>query len=225
MALFSVSLFGGDLLNISGSIDVALNAGVNVLHIDIMDGHATPDFGFNINAAKTIAALYAVDVDAHLMVKKPEEFIGRFAGSKLNHITLQAEECDDIYESLMAIKSIGIKAGLAIAPNTRVSEVKEYIPYCDEIIVMTVVPGEGGGRIHENAIGKISELKITSKALDTEFLIAVDGSMNIERAGRCIGEGADKIIAGTAFFSAKDRTEFAEIIKKLRIEQKNDTGV
>ena len=215
MALFSVSLFGGNLLDISGSIDTAINAGADALHIDIMDGYLTPDFGFNIGTAKTIAASYDIEVDVHLMVKKPDEFLGRFCDPNFNCITVQAEECKDVCGCLRTIKSFGIKSGLAIAPNTAASEVKEYIPLCDEMIVMTVVPGEGGGRIKANAIDKIFEIRSAANAVGSNIHIAVDGSMNVDRANRCVELGADKIIVGTAFYSAKDRTGFGKMIKGL----------
>lgn len=210
---FSPSLLGGNLLDIGSSVRLARNAGADRLHIDIMDGHFAPDFGFNVKSVREICALSVLPVDVHLMTLEPDKFIQRFTQLDIGCLIVHLEALEDIERSLSRIRAAGKYAGLAISPETRAEDVKPWLPFCDEVVVMTVPPGRGGEPVDEACIQKVKTVRYMTK----ELHISVDGGMNLMWACRCVENGADKIVAGTAFFSAEAPASFCAAIHGMHI--------
>lgn len=214
MVRFSPSLFGGDLLDIAGSIRIAREAGVDCLHMDIMDGHFADDFGFNMRSVYEVHRLSGLPVDVHLMTAEPEPWIDRFAEEGICCLYIHPEAAGDTAVRLSHIRALGRRAGLAISPATQPEEVAAHFPLCDEILVMTVKPGDGGGTFHEACIDKIRTIRDMARQAGYSLQIAVDGGIDLARARKCIASGADKIIAGTAFFRSEDPRQFCRAIKE-----------
>jgi ribulose-phosphate 3-epimerase len=152
-------------------------------------------------------------VDVHLMVMEPDGFIDRFAAEDIGCLYIHSEAAGDTFACLRQISKLGRRAGLAVSPETKPEEVAKYFAFCDEILVMTVKPGDGGGTVNEACIDKIKTIRELSREAGHPLSIAVDGGIDLPRARRCIANGADKIIAGTAFFRSTDPKQFCSTIK------------
>jgi ribulose-phosphate 3-epimerase len=181
--------------------------------MDIMDGHFAPDFGFNVRSVREARALSGLPVDVHLMVMEPDGFIDRFAAEDISCLFIHPEAAGDTFACLRHIRRLGRHAGLAVSPETKPEEVTRYFAFCDEILVMTVKPGDGGGTVDEACIDKIKTIRDISNEAGYPLSIAVDGGIDLTRARRCVTNGADKIIAGTAFFRSIDPKQFCRAIK------------
>jgi ribulose-phosphate 3-epimerase len=215
MAGFSPSLFAGRLLDVGGSIGLAEKARADFLHMDIMDGHFAEDFGFGVKTVREARACSAIPIDIHLMVNDPEKFIDRFAAEGVNCLFFHTEAAKDNIGSLKRIKRFGVSAGIAISPETEPQTIGDYIPYCDEVLVMTVKPGCGGAAPDEKCIRKIKVLAEMAKGMGKALVISADGGIDLRLAGLCAANGADKIVIGTAFYRSPDPAAFGRQIRDL----------
>ena len=202
---FSPSLRGGDLLALGESAEAAVRAGAESLHIDIMDGHFAKDYGFNLQTIETLAKTAPIPLDVHMMVFDIDTLIAPFLSAPIRTLWFHPETAKDAKAILREIKRSGKKAGIALAPNVSLFDIAPLMTRVDEILVLTVTPGEGGGAFHAGAVEKIGALKDMTEKIHRSVTISVDGGLNVVRARTCVLKGADKIIMGNAFFSAKDR--------------------
>ncbi len=199
------------MLNIAQSVRTAQAAGVDSLHIDIMDGCFAEDFGFNIKSVRGVRALTPIPIDVHLMVSAPERFVVRFAAEDISCLYIHSEAAEDTAALLRRIRAMGRRAGLAISPETPPDAVAQWLPLCDEVLVMTVAPGCGGAAPDKTCIDKIRVIRQMAGA--EPLIINVDGGINMEWARKCVENGASKIVAGTAFFGSDDPAKFCKEIK------------
>lgn len=200
------SKLGEDVLNLQ-------KYGADIIHIDVMDGHFVPNITFGMPIIKSIRPLTSLPFDVHLMIDNPECFIDDFKNAGADSITVHYETDKNIDRTINYIKSLGLKAGIALNPGTPVAAVKDLITEVDMILVMTVNPGYGNQKYIRYTSKKIKEVKELSMKYNDKLHIEVDGGINENTISEAVKNGADIIVAGSKVF--KDG-KIKENIEKLR---------
>ena len=214
MAKLSLSLFAADILQMNEVLQQTKRSEITSFHVDIMDGHFVPLFGLNPVWLKQIKKVYSIDQDFHFMAYMTKEMLEPYFSLEPVGITihLEAGKKKENLEILQQIKEKGIRAGIAISPESEWEEIKPYLDEAEEILVMSTVPGREGSVFIESTYEKIRCIKhlITEQKRNT--MLSVDGGLNLERALDCIRNGADRIIMGRAFFGSNQKKELVKEI-------------
>ncbi len=176
---------------------------VEWLHLDVMDGIFVPNISFGIPVVKAIRKVTELFLDVHLMIVQPERYINQFAEAGADLIYVHVEATPHIHRAIQQIKSLGLKAGVALNPGTPLEQINEVLPFVDVVLIMSVNPGFGGQKFIPTSLSKISRLRELVDREDYNVLIAVDGGVNIENAGELVKAGTDVLIAGSAIFQEK----------------------
>ena len=210
----SASILSADFCNLGKDIERAESAGCKYIHFDVMDGVFVPNISYGIPILKAVSKIVNGTLDVHLMIIDPIKYVKDFADNGADIITFHSESESDINETINAIHSCGKKAGLAIKPNTPVSDVEQYLDKIDMLLVMTVEPGFGGQGFISETLDKISEARkiIISRGLDVP--IQVDGGINAETAELVKNAGAEILVAGSYLFGAADMEGAVEKLVK-----------
>ena len=182
------------------------------VQLDVMDGHFVPNLSFGPHVAGSLAAATPMALDAHLMVERPGMFIKPFAAAGVSLITVHEESGDDIGVCLNTIKSLGLKAGLALRPKTPLSRALKYLGQMDLLLLMTVEPGFGGQSFMRGVLPKISAARRAISALGRPVWLQADGGINKDTAELAVRAGADSLVMGSAVFSDPDPAGF---VRKL----------
>lgn len=209
------SLLSADFANMARDIKELENAGADILHCDVMDGVFVPNITFGIKMIEDIRKITDLTLDAHLMIVEPERYIERFAKAGADIITIHIEAAKNAIEGIKLIKSCGVSAGIVLNPETPVSAIKDVLPYCDMVLVMSVHPGFGGQKFIPSALDKLKEIKSIINSLGKDIDLEIDGGINFDNVQSVIDAGANIIVAGNTVFTAKDKKE---AIRRLRGE-------
>ena len=214
MAKLSLSLFAADILQMNEDLQQTRSSGITSLHVDIMDGHFVPLFGLNPVWLKQIKKVYSIDQDFHFMAYMTKEMLDPYFSLEPVGITihLEAGKKKENLEILQQIKEKGIRAGIAISPESEWEEIKPYLEEAEEILVMSTVPGREGSVFIESTYEKIRCIKHLITEQERNTMLSVDGGLNLERALDCIRNGADRIIMGRAFFGSNQKKELVKEI-------------
>ncbi len=189
-------------------------AGVAAMHLDVMDGHFVPNFSYGMPIVEAVRRATDLPLDVHLMMDNPELYIAAFRKAGADSMTIHVEAVADPRPVLDKIRSLGASAGLAINPPTPLSAIEASLPYCDVILVMSVMPGFGGQKFDDVALEKLRTLKLRS---DVRALLEVDGGVHVDTIGKCARAGADLFVTGSAIFGHND---YATAVRELRAAAK-----
>lgn len=203
------SILSADILNLGEDVKNVVDGGADMLHIDIMDGHFVPNLTFGPSVVKGIKKITDATLDVHLMLTNPIDYIDAFAEAGADIITVHAEAESDVDLCIEKIHSHGIKAGLAINPDTPIEPYFEYANKADMILIMSVYPGFGGQKFIADVLFKVQKLK---NALAAPFDIEIDGGINPVTAKDAIRAGANILVAGSAVFCAENPAEAIKMI-------------
>lgn len=188
--------------------------GADIVHCDVMDGVFVNNITFGIKMVEDIRKITSLPLDCHLMIVHPEKYVERFAKAGADIITVHYEACkDNLAEVLQLIKSTGVKCGAVINPDTPVEKIKDCIPLCDMVLIMSVFPGFGGQKFIPEALDKLREVKKIVEALGKDIDIEIDGGVTEENVRAIKEAGANVIVAGSTVFKAQDRKSIIEKLK------------
>ena len=214
MTKAAASILSADLANLQQDCTRLLNAGVDLLHFDVMDGHFVPNISYGAPVLKCLhAALPDVYYDVHLMISDPARYAPDFAAAGASLITFHLEAVPDtVDEVIAAIRATGCKVGISIRPGTPVEAVFPYIGAVDLILVMSVEPGFGGQSFLPSAPARIAALRAECDRRGCDPLLEVDGGVNTETAPLCIEAGVDWLVAGSSLFHAADPAAVLQVL-------------
>ncbi len=198
--IISASILSADFSHLEQQIQTSEMAGVDWLHIDVMDGHFVPNLTMGPFIVKTCRQITQLPLDCHLMVDNPEKLINAFVLAGANTITIHPEGNPNALQTLQLIKSAGCNAGLSLKPETPASIVSPLLPYLDLIMVMTVNPGYSGQLFMPEMIEKITQVKFLIDQHPNVKYLQVDGGINQDTIKGVVKAGANCIVAATAIF-------------------------
>jgi len=209
------SILSADFMRLGGQVQEAEAAGVDRVQIDVMDGRFVPNITFGAGVVKCLRPITRLQLEAHLMVQPPEDFIESIAHAGADTIIVHQESTPHLHRAIQHIHNLGKKAGVALNPSTPANLLSEVLESLQLVLVMTVNPGFGGQSFLSSQVDKIRALRkridYTGRAIDLE----VDGGLNPETARAAIAAGADVLVAGTATFTGGP-PRYAENIRRLR---------
>ena len=215
MVKIAPSILAADLLNIKNEVINVDNAGAEFIHIDVMDGHFVPNLSFGYNMVKTLRPITNKILDVHLMISPVEPFIKEFIDAGSDIISFHPEADKNTKEIISIIKKSNCKVGIAVHPNIKIEEIKEFLNDVDLVIIMTVIPGFGGQKFLEDQVNKISALKEIRKNINANYEIEIDGGINYQTSKICIDKGADILVAGSYVYGAP-KEEYKDKINSIR---------
>ena len=190
--------------------------GAAYIHFDVMDGMFVPSLSFGMPVLASIHDATEQFMDAHLMVQEPIRYVEAFQKAGADYVTVHLEACEDVKTTLDKIHACGMKAGLAVNPET---DVKELVPYMEDvemILIMSVQPGFGGQKFIPESLDKIREVRAMLNEKNLETDIQVDGGIYVENVREVLDAGANVIVAGSAVFrgdAGENTAKFMEILK------------
>lgn len=212
------SLLSADFSQLDKEVEGIESAGVDHLHLDIMDGHYVPNISFGPGLIQKLRPRTDLFFDAHLMVEEPDSFLGDFKKAGCDLVTVHLEASTHIHRTIQAIHALGMKAGLALNPGTSTEGLSYLMDELDLILVMSVNPGFGGQSFIPSALEKIKDIRQKIDRSGRKIILEVDGGIKKDNVEEVIRAGADWLVAGSAVFSpGKTETnarEFLEIISR-----------
>jgi len=208
------SLLSVDFSSLGEAIKTVEDAGVTLLHVDVMDGHFVPNITFGPIIVKAIRKLAKSELDVHLMISDPATYLEKFIEAGASYVTFHVEALKAAEPLLARARELGAKAGIAINPETPLDIARPVLEASDLVVMMTVHPGFGGQGFIRDVIPKIKALYDLRQAQGYEFEIEADGGVNLQTAPLAARAGADILVAGAAVFKTKDPASAVRAIAK-----------
>ena len=209
------SILSADFVYLERDIRALGPAGADYVHVDVMDGLFVPNLTIGLPVVKAISRISPLPLDVHLMIDRPLRYAERFceAGADVLTLHVEADTPEHTREALETIRACGKKAGLSLKPGTPAEAALPYLELCDLILVMTVEPGFGGQKFMADMMPKLKTLRRWLDGKNPGCELEVDGGVNAETARICRENGANVLVAGSAWFKAPDPAAFAAAVK------------
>jgi ribulose-phosphate 3-epimerase len=204
MTIIAPSLLAADFLHLGAACEMLNKSEAEWYHLDVMDGSFVPNISFGLPVIEQIRKATSKICDVHLMIVHPEKYIEAFKKAGADILTVHFEACANLSATLSEIKAHGMKAGVAINPDTDIQVLKKNIAEIDLVCVMSVFPGFGGQKFIEGTYDRVIALKAIIQNAGTNTLIEIDGGVTEANAKALIDAGADVLVAGTTVFKATD---------------------
>ena len=216
MAILSPSILSADYMHFHADMDETKRNGAKWLHVDIMDGHFVPNMSFGYAWVKAMRKITDLVLDVHLMIDSPIKYAEEFCKAGADYLTIHVESDtpENIEKTLELIRSHGVKPGIVVKPNTPAEAIAPYLSKVELVLVMTVEPGFGGQKFMAHMMPKLRQLRTMLDQVNPTCHLEVDGGVDLNTAEVCKENGADVLVAGSAFYGAADRTAFVAQIEK-----------
>lgn len=213
--IVSPSILSADLANLKNDIERIENSGADRIHFDVMDGVFVNNISFGIPVLKCVNNITNMFIDVHFMIIDPIKYVDSFVDAGADMITFHIESNVDVKATIDKIHSRGIKAGITIKPATPVETVYEYLPFVENILIMSVEPGFGGQGFISETMEKVTAVKKAITENDYNCLVQVDGGINDITAEIAVKAGADDIVSGTYLFKSDNMKKAVDKIKSI----------
>lgn len=213
--LIAPSLLSADFSNLRMDVEMVNRSEADWLHVDVMDGNFVPNISFGFPVIKSVKKYSSKPLDVHLMISHPENYLKEFADAGADHLSFHIENTADSSATISKIKSLGMKAGIAINPGTDVKALENILHEVYLVILMSVNPGFGGQKFIPETFEKLSALKKLISEKKSYALIEVDGGVTLENAPELIRRGADSLVAGNTVFGSADPKGTISILKNI----------
>lgn len=213
--LIAPSVLSADFLQLGTAVEMINNSNADWFHIDVMDGRFVPNISFGLPVLKAIKTKAQKPLDVHLMIVEPEKYFQDFKAAGADILTVHLEASTHLHRSIQAIKSLGMKAGVALNPHSPIHLLTDIIQDIDLICMMSVNPGFGGQTFIPQTLAKIKATKALIEEKQASTLIEIDGGVTLENAASIIAAGADVLVAGNTVFSAPNPTQMIANLKAL----------
>ena len=213
MTRLAPSLLAADFARLGEQIAAAEAGGADWIHIDVMDGRFVPNITIGPFIVEACRRSTDLPLDVHLMIVEPERYVADFCDAGADRITVHAEVSPHLHRTLQVIRQGGASPGVAVNPLTPLDVVREALPWCDTVLVMTVNPGFGGQEFIEASLDRLAQVRAWRDDLQPDSMIEVDGGIQEATAARVVSAGADVLVAGSAIFGSGD---VAENLRTLR---------
>ena len=204
MPIIAPSLLSADFLNLQRDCDMLNKSEADWFHLDVMDGRFVPNISFGPMLVEFFRKSTNKICDVHLMIEEPVNFAEAFKKAGADYLSVHIEACPHLHRNIQQIKSLGMKAGVAINPHTPVEQLKDILADIDLICMMSVNPGFGGQKFIPYTIEKIKTLRRMIDEKSLPVLIEVDGGVTLDNAASIIAAGADVLVAGNTVFKSND---------------------
>ena len=196
----SPSILSADFTKLGNEIKRLEDGGVDLIHVDVMDGHFVPNLTIGPPVIKALRNYSTLPFDVHLMIAPVHKYIEDYARAGADIITIHPETTDNLESSINLIKKFNKKIGLSLNPDTSIDTIKKNLSSIDLVLIMSVYPGFGGQKFIPEVVDKIKELKNIKKKQNIEFDIEVDGGINFDNSKLVIAAGANILVSGTTVF-------------------------
>ena len=207
------SILSADFWNLEQDIVEVEDAGADLLHIDVMDGHFVPNITIGPPVIESIRKVTDLPLDVHLMIENADCYIKSFADAGADILTVHVEACRHLNRTLQSIREHKVKAGVVLNPATPLSSLEEVLHEIDMVLLMTVNPGFGGQSFIPSMLDKISNLSDIMSNYEDEIELQVDGGVKPDNAGDIKESGATILVAGSAIFNSKDYTKAIQTLR------------
>ncbi|MBR2695896.1 MAG: ribulose-phosphate 3-epimerase [Parasporobacterium sp.] len=216
MNILAPSILSADFKCLGEQLKIIAENGAEYVHVDVMDGKFVPSISFGMPVMKSIRPATEKVFDVHLMIEEPIRYIKEFKESGADIITVHYEACSDVAATLKAIREEGLKTGLSIKPKTPTEVVKEFLPLCDMILLMSVEPGFGGQKFIDGSLERAAQLRTIIEQSNLPIDLEIDGGITLENVSDVIDSGVNIIVAGSAVFKdpGGNTAKFMKILKE-----------
>ena len=216
MAILAPSILASDYMNMQRDFTACKANGCKWLHVDIMDGHFVPNLSFGYSLVQSMRPITDLVLDVHLMIDTPIKYAEEFCKAGADYLTIHVESDteENIHKTLDLIRANGVKAGVVVKPKTPAEAVLPFLDKCDLVLVMTVEPGFGGQKFMADMMPKLKKLRAYIDEINPGCHLEVDGGVDLVTGEICKENGADVLVAGSAYFKASDRAAFVQSIEK-----------
>jgi ribulose-phosphate 3-epimerase len=213
--IIAPSLLAANFLRLEEEINMVNQSEAEWLHLDIMDGRFVPNISYGMPIVEAAAKICTKILDVHLMIVEPEKYVEQFAALGAQCISVHLEACPNLHRNIQQIKSLGVKAGVALNPHTPIESLEDLIEDLDFVCLMSVNPGFGGQKFIYRTLNKVSRLKSMIRTRNAATLIEVDGGVGLQNAEALIKAGADVLVAGSSVFQAPNPKETIHRLKTM----------
>ena len=200
----SPSILSADFSQLGNEIKRLEEAGADMIHVDVMDGHFVPNLTIGPPVIKSLRKYTNLIFDVHLMISPVHKYIKDFADAGANIITIHPEATENLKESINLIRSLNKKVGVSLNPDSKIDLIKDILEDIDLVLIMSVHPGFGGQKFIPDVIKKIEKLKLIKNEKNFNFDIEVDGGINFENSKSVIEAGANILVSGTTIFKSNN---------------------